>query len=87
MRLVRKYQLEHYFLRLLLVTCSRRSDSRAQEQNSRKEKKRGETRGGKGEKMPFSRSRSPPVCPVYNLTRSPTYRRALLSERLEQAIY
>ena len=91
MRLVRKYQLEHYFLRLLLVACSRRSDSRAQEQNSRKEKKRGETRGGKGEKMPFSRSRSPPVpppvCPVYNLTRSPTYRRALLSERLEQAIY
>ena len=27
-----------------------------------------------------------PVFPVYNLTRSPTYRRALLSERLEQAI-
>ena len=27
----------------------------------------------------------PPVFPVYNLTRSPTYRRALLSERLEQA--
>ena len=27
----------------------------------------------------------PPVFPVYNLTRSPTYRRALLFERLEQA--
>ena len=41
------------------VACSRRSDSRAREKNSRLE--------------------------VYNLTRSPTYRRALLSERLEQA--
>ena len=48
-------------------------------------KKRGETRGGKGEKTLSPPSPAPPVFPVYNLTRSPTYRRALLSERLEHA--
>ena len=49
-------------------------------------KERGETRRGKGEKTsPALVTPPPPVFPVYNLTRSPTYRRALLSERLEQA--
>ena len=49
------------------------------------EEKKNERRleGERGRK----RSRPPPpfVFPVYNLTRSPTYRRALLFERLEQA--
>ena len=44
------------------------------------------TRGDqKGEKTSLALAPPPPVFPVYNLTRSPTYRRALLSERLEQA--
>ena len=30
------------------LPCSRRSDSRAREKNSRRKKKRGETKGGKG---------------------------------------
>ena len=47
------------------LACSRRSDSRAPEKNSRRRKKRVETRGGKGERT-FSR-----VFPVYNLTRLP----------------
>ena len=36
------------------VACSRRSDSRAREKNSGRKKKRGETRGGKGEKTPVN---------------------------------
>ena len=44
-------------------------------------KNEGRLEGERGRK----RSRPPPVFPVYNLTRSPTYRRALLFERLEQA--
>ena len=55
------------------IACSRRSDSRAREKNSRRVKKK------------QNRGPPPPVFPVYNLTRSPTYRRALLSEHLEQA--
>ena len=48
------------------------------------EKKNGGGLGGeRGGKRP--RPPPPPVFPVYNLTRSPTYRRALLFERLEQA--
>ena len=56
-----------------VVACSRRSDSRAREKNSRRKKKRGETRG-----FP------PPRFPGVQLNSLPTYRRAL-SERLEQA--
>ena len=54
------------------LACSRRSDSRAPEKNSRRKKKRVETRGGKGERT-FSRSTPPPppVFPVYNSTRLP----------------
>ena len=54
------------------VACSRRSDSRAQEKNSRRNKKRGETRGGK-----------PPLprFPGVQLNSLPTYRLCLLSER------
>ena len=44
------------------MACSRRSDSRAREKNSRRKKKTGETRGGK--LVP------PPVFPVYNVNRS-----------------
>ena len=36
------------------VACSRRSDSRAREKNSGRKKKRGETRGGKGERTPVN---------------------------------
>ena len=63
------------------LACSRRSDSRAREKNSRREKKPGKTRGGKGESSP-----RPPRFPGVQLKSLPTYRRALLSERLEQAI-
>ena len=41
--------------------------------------------GGGGGKTPPPPPPPPSVFPVYNLTRSPTYRRALLFERLEQA--
>ena len=51
-----------------ILACSGRSDSRAREKNSRRKKKRGETRGGKGERTAFRPP--PPVFPVYNLTRS-----------------
>ena len=63
-----------------IVACSRRSDSRAGEKNSRGKPKKKKTRGdqrGKGGENAFSRFRfprpppAPPVFPVYNLTRSP----------------
>ena len=54
-----------------LLACSRRSDSRAPEKNSRrKKKKRGETLS---------------LFTGVQLNSLPTYRRVLLSERLEQA--
>ena len=43
-----------------VVACSRRSDSRAREKNSRRKKKRGMNRGGKGEKVLSPPPRSPP---------------------------
>ena len=43
-----------------MVACSRRSDSREREKNSRRKKNRGETRGGKEEK---TRSRPPRPSP------------------------
>ena len=46
-------------------------------------KKRGETRGGRGRERPPS---PPPRFPGVQLNSLPTYRRALLCERLEQAI-
>ena len=60
-----------------LVACSRRSDRRAREKNSRREKNEGRLEGEGGEA--FSRSRAPPpvspspspIFAVYNLTRSP----------------
>ena len=65
------------------LACSRRSASRAREKNSRRKKKRGKTRGGKGEMAPlFS---PPPRSPGVQFNSLPTDRRALLSERLEQA--
>ena len=68
------------------LACSRRSDCRAREKNSRREKKRGETRRGKGERtLAPPSSPSPPCFPGVQLNSLPTYRRALLSERLEQA--
>ena len=63
-----------------IVGFSRRSDSRAREKNSRRKKKRGKIRGGKGE-----RTVPPPRFPGVQFNSPPTYRRALLSERLEQA--
>ena len=51
----------------MLVACSRRSDSREREKNSRRKKNRGETRGGKEEK-----TRSRPLIQLIqlnNLTR------------------
>ena len=78
-----------------IVACSRRSDSRAREKNSRgkpkKKKRRGETRGGKGERtrsLAFASPVPPPRPPRFpgvQLNSLPTYRHALLSERLEQA--
>ena len=47
------------------LACSRRSDSRAPEKNSRRKKKRVETRGGKGERT-FSRSNPPPPPPPFS---------------------
>ena len=68
-----------------LLACSRRSDSRAREKNSRRKKKRGMNRGGKGEKVLSPPPPVPPRFPGVQLNSLPTYRRALLSERLEQA--
>ena len=78
-----------------IVACSRRSDSRAREKNSRgkpKKKRRGETRGGKGERkrsLAFASPVPPPPAtprfPGVQLNSLPTYRHALLSEPLEQA--
>ena len=67
------------------LACSRRSDSRAREKNSRRERKRGETRRGKGERTIAPPSSPPPCFPGVQLNSLPTYCRALLSERLEQA--
>ena len=62
------------------VACSSCSDSGPRGKNSRRKQKRGETRGGRA--PPFLA----PRFPVYNLINSlPTYRLALLSERLKQA--
>ena len=52
------------------LDCSRGSDCRAREKNSRREKKRGETRRRKGERT-LAPLPHPPGIPVYNLTRSP----------------
>ena len=62
------------------LACSKRSDSWARGKNSRRKKKRGQTR--------LSLSPPPvpsPRFPGVQLNTLPTYRRALLSERLEQA--
>ena len=58
--------LSFFFLRTL--ACSRRSDSRAREKNSR---------------PPLASPPPPP--PIVQPNSLPTYRRALLSERLQQA--
>ena len=68
------------------LACSRRSDSRARGKNSRRKKKRGETsreKGGGREKVGESSLALPPPPPILNSL--PTYRRDLLSKRLEQA--
>ena len=39
---------------MYVLACSRHSDSRAQEKNSRRKKKQRETRGGKGERTPVN---------------------------------
>ena len=67
-----------------VVACSRRSDSRAREKNSRRKKKRGMNRGGKGKRVLSPPLPVPPRFPGVQLNSLPTYRRAL-SERLEQA--
>ena len=58
-----------------IVACSRRSDSRAREKNSRgkpkKKKDEGRLEGERGFRFPRFPPRPPPVFPVYNLTRSP----------------
>ena len=71
-----------------LLACPRRSDSRAREKNSRRKKMK-ETREGKGES---SVALAPPPVPFppsrflgVQFNSLPTYRRALLSEPLEQA--
>ena len=64
------------------VACSRRSDRRAREKNSRRKKNEGRL---EGERPPSSLP--PPLrFPGVQLNSLPTYRRALLSERLEQSI-
>ena len=68
---------EHIFFSFLtpewmvfqLLACSRRSDSRAREKNSRRKKNEGRLEGERGKEG--CRSRPHPVFPVYNLTRSP----------------
>ena len=68
------------------LACPRRSDSRAREKNSRRKKKRGQTRGEKGEVLSLSPPLSPPRFPGVQFNSLPTDRRALLSdESLEQA--
>ena len=67
------------------LACSRRSDRRAQENNSRRKKKRGQTRGGKGSLDHTPPALYPAVFPVYNFNSLPTNRRALPSERLAPA--
>ena len=69
------------------VACSRRSNSRAREKNSRRIKKEGRLEGerGKGEGTFLALAPpSPPRFPGVQFNSLPTDRRALLSERLEQ---
>ena len=83
-----------------IVACSRRSDSRAREKNSRgkpkrKKKNEGRLEGERGRERvlslslppfpPSSRPRPRPRFPGVQLNSLPTYRHALLSEHLEQA--
>ena len=60
-----------------MLACSRRSDSRAQDKNSRRKKNEGRLEGER--ESPFPRFRG------LQLNSLPTYHRALLSERLESA--
>ena len=62
-----------------MLACSRRSDSRAPDKNSRRKKKKNEGRleGERGSPSPRFRG--------LQLNSLPTYRRALPSERLEPA--
>ena len=61
-----------------MLACSRRSDSRAQDKNSRRKKKNeGRLEGERGSPSPRFRG--------LQLNSLPTYRRALPSERLEPA--
>ena len=64
------------------LACSKRSDSRAGGKNSRRKKKRVQTRLSLSPPSPPVPS---PRFPGVQLNSLPTYRRALLSERLEQA--
>ena len=65
------------------LACSRRSASRAREKNSRRKKKKGRLEGERGKWPPCSPP--PPRSPGVQFNSLPTDRRALLSERLEQA--
>ena len=64
------------------VACSRRSDSRAREKNSRRKKNEGRLEGERPPSSPLP----PASFSDVQLNSLPTYRRALLSERLEQSI-
>ena len=69
------------------LACSRRSDSRAREQNSRRKKNEGRLGGERPPSSPLVPPPPPPLrFPGVKLNSLPTYRRALLSERLEQSI-
>ena len=67
-----------------LIVCSRRSDSRALEKNSGR-KKKGRLEGERGRELLSLSSPLPRRFPGVQFNSLPTDRRALLSERLEQA--
>ena len=70
---------------VLLLVCSRRSDSRAGKKLAWKKKNSGKR--GERERVPSLSPQSPLVCPAYDLTRSPPSQlRALLSDCLEEDI-
>ena len=66
------------------IVCSRRSDSRAREKNSRRKKNEGRLEGKRGRELLSLSSTLPRRFPGVKFNSLPTDRRALLSERLEQ---
>ena len=80
-KILQSFECTQYVSAATHVACSRRSNSRAREKNSRRIKKEGRLEGERGREGRKGEGTSlalsppppppPPVLPVYNLTRSP----------------